>query len=117
RILRLGAVGAAGLRHVRPTAAALAAQRFGALADEIDGVEAAHQVRGDADHDAGLALLGDADKRDDAGADLLLAFVGEAFQVLDVDAGHRARQELDVSDAAHAVSTGTLCAAALASFC
>src|SRR5262245_6363029 len=31
----LGAVGAAGLRHVGPTAAALAAQDFRALADEL----------------------------------------------------------------------------------
>ena len=36
----LGAVGAAGLRHVGPAAAALAAERLGALAHQIDGVEA-----------------------------------------------------------------------------
>ena len=40
RGIGLGAVGAAGLRHVGPAAAALAAQRLGALADQIDGVEA-----------------------------------------------------------------------------
>ena len=70
------------------------------------------QVRRDADHDAGLALLGDADDRDDAGADLLLALVGEALQVLDVDAGDRARHQLDVADAAHAVAAAGLRAAA-----
>ena len=36
----LGAVGAAGLRHVGPAAAALAAERLGALAHQIDGGEA-----------------------------------------------------------------------------
>ena len=72
----------------------------------------AGEVRGDADHDAGLALVGDADDGDDAGADLLLAFVGEALQILDVDAGDRARQQLDVADAAHAVAAAGLRAAA-----
>ena len=79
RGLGLGAVGAAGLRHVGPAAAALAAERLGALAHEIDGGEARGQIGGDADHDAGLAVLGDADDGDDAGADLLLALVGEAL--------------------------------------
>ena len=35
----LAAVGAAGLRHVRPPAAALAAERFGRRPDEIDGAD------------------------------------------------------------------------------
>ena len=38
----------------------------------------AGQIGGNADDDAGLAVAGDADDGDDAGADLLLAFVGEA---------------------------------------
>ena len=38
----------------------------------------AGEVGGNADDDAGLAFAGDADDGDDAGADLLLAFVGEA---------------------------------------
>ena len=78
RGIGLGAVRAAGLRHVGPAAAALAAERLGALAHQIDGVEARGEIGGDADHDAGLAVVGDADDRDDAGADLLLALVGEA---------------------------------------
>ena len=41
RFRGLGAVGAAGLRHVGPTAAALAAELLGAEPDEIDRVEAA----------------------------------------------------------------------------
>ena len=68
----LAAVRAAGLRHVGPAAAALAAEHFGALADEIDRVEAFGQIVGDADDDAGLAVVVDADDGDDAGADLFL---------------------------------------------
>src|SRR5262249_60034825 len=64
---------------------------------------ARREVVGDADHDAGLALLGDADDGDDARAQALLAFVGEAAQVLEVDAFDRARQKLHVADHAHAV--------------
>ncbi len=50
-----------------------------------------------------LPSPGDADDRDDAGADLLLAFVGEAAQILDFDAVDRARHQLDVADGAHAI--------------
>src|SRR5215218_11522363 len=64
------AVGSAGLGHVGPPAAALAAQRLGALANEIDRVEAPSEIRRDADHDASLALFGDADDGDNAGTDL-----------------------------------------------
>ena len=78
RRVGLGAVGPAGLRHVGPAAAALAAERLGALAHQIDGVEARGEIGGDADDDAGLAVLARRDDRDDAGAELLLAFVGEA---------------------------------------
>src|SRR5689334_14117220 len=39
RIGGLGAIRAAGLRHVGPPAPALAAQRLGALLDEVDRVE------------------------------------------------------------------------------
>ena len=53
----LAAVGTAGLRHVGPAAAALAAERLGALAHQVDRVEARREVVGDADHDAGLAVL------------------------------------------------------------
>ncbi len=53
-----------------------------------------------------------ADERDDAGPELLLAFVGEALQILDLDAGHRARQQLHVADHAHAVGAVRLAAAA-----
>ena len=44
-----------------------------------------------------------ADNGDDAGADLLLALVGEAAQVLELDAGDRARDELHAVDLTHAV--------------
>src|SRR5262249_10311677 len=103
RRLGLGAVGSAGLRHIRAPAATFAAERLGALAHQVDGGEARREVGGDADHDAGLAFLGDADNGDDARAEALLAFVGEAAQVLEVDAFDRARQKLHIADHAHAI--------------
>src|SRR4051794_22432744 len=81
RSLRLGTVGPARLRHVRPAAATFAAQGFGALAHQIDGIETLGQIAGHADHDAGLAVVTRRDDRDDAGAELLLAFIREAAQV------------------------------------
>ena len=48
-----------------------------------------NEIVGDADDDARLAIAGDADNGDDAGADLFLAFVGEAAQVLKLDAFQR----------------------------
>src|SRR5258708_2767697 len=110
RGLCLGAVRAAGLSHVGPAAAALAAERFGAAARQIDRVEAPHEIGRDADHKAGLAVAGDPDDRDHAGADLLLAVVREALQILDLDARHDTGQQLDVADLAHAVAAGTLAA-------
>ena len=53
----LGAVRAAGLRHVGPAAAALAAEHFGAFAHQIDRVETRREIGGDADDDAGLPSL------------------------------------------------------------
>ena len=76
----------------------------------------AGEVGGDADHDAGLAVVGDADDGDHAGADLLLALVGEAAQVLQVDAFDRARHQLDVADAAHAVAAAVCAPPPMASF-
>src|SRR5262249_43258417 len=67
--------------------------------------EARGEIGGDADHDAGLAVLGDADDRDHAGADLLLAVVHQALEVLGLDALDGARQQLDVADLAHARAT------------
>ena len=66
RSISLGAIGAAGLRHVGPSAAAFAAERLGAFAHKIDGVVSRHEIVGDADDDAGLAIAGDADDGDDA---------------------------------------------------
>src|SRR5262249_62276464 len=97
------AAGPAARRHIRPPAAAFAAERLGAFARQLDGGEATGQVRRDADHDARLALLGDADDGDHARAEALLALVGEAAQVLEIDALDRARQKLDIADEAHAV--------------
>ena len=76
----------------------------------VDRVEARGEIAGDADHDAGLAVLGDADDGDHAGADLLLAVVDQALEILGLDAFDRARQQLDVADFAHAAcrrSAGT----------
>src|SRR6185437_16667800 len=96
----LGAIGTAGLRHVRPAAAAFAAERLGALAHQIDRAEARREVRRYADHDAGLAVVGRADDRNDAGAYPLLALVGEAAQVLEIDARHRAAEEINAGNLA-----------------
>src|SRR5262245_54488886 len=90
-----------GLRHVGPAAAALAAQHFRALLDEIDRVEARREIVGDADRDAGLAVAGDADDGDNALPDLLLAGIDEALEILHLDALHRATEEFDVADVAH----------------
>ena len=69
RRFRLGGVGAAGLRHVGAAAAALAAQRLGADAHEIDGAEA--PVRSSVTPTTSEALPSAvATKRHDAGADL-----------------------------------------------
>ena len=62
--------------------------------DELDRVEARGEIGRDADHDAGLAVLGDADDRDHAGADLFLAVVGEALEILHLDALDRAASSL-----------------------
>ncbi len=104
RVAGLGAVGAAGLRHVGTSAAALAAERLGARLDEIDGAPCLDEIVGHADREARLAVLGDADDRDDAGADLLLAVVDQAAQIFRIEALNRARQELDVADAANGVA-------------
>src|SRR5258708_7407059 len=101
RRVGLGSVGAAGLRHVGPAAAALAAERLGCHAYQIDRVVARHQVRRDADHHAGLAVFGHADNGDDAGAELLLAVIGKTLEILHLDAFDGARHQLDVADLAH----------------
>src|ERR1700728_2178038 len=74
----LRSIRAASLRHIGPAAAAFAAQHLGGFADQLDGVEASDQIVGDADHDAGSPVIGNADNRHDAGTDLFLALVGEA---------------------------------------
>src|SRR6266566_838037 len=99
----LGAVRTASLRHVRAPPAPFAAERLGAFAHQVDGGEAGGQVSRDADHDAGLALLCDANDGDDTGTQALLAFVGEAAQVLEIDALDRARQKLHVAHETHTV--------------
>src|SRR5690606_5076080 len=100
RRLGLGAVRPAGLRHIGAAAAALAAERLRALAHEIDGVEAVGQIAGDADDDSSLAILGHADNGNDTRADLLLAVVGEAFEILHLDAFDTARHQFDAGDLA-----------------
>ncbi len=58
RRVGLGAIGTAGLRHVGPPTAALAAERLGGHAHQVDRIEARDQIRRDADHDTGLAIVG-----------------------------------------------------------
>ena len=70
------AIGAAGLRHVGPAAAALAAERLGAGPHQLDRVEPVGQILGHADDDRGLAL-GARHDRDDSGTDAPLQIVGQ----------------------------------------
>ena len=53
------------------------------------------EIVGDADDEAGLALLADADNGDDARAQLLLGVVDQAAQILRRDAVHGAGEQLD----------------------
>src|SRR5271169_4839327 len=88
RGIRLRGVGTTGLRHIGPAAAAFAAKRLGAFAHQVDSIEALDQIVGHADHDAGLAVVRNSNNSDNTRADLLLAFVSEAAQVLELDAVH-----------------------------
>src|SRR6266496_3670986 len=74
-----------------------------ASAHQLDSVVARGEVRRDPDDDPGLALPGHADDGDDAGADLLLALVDEALEVLEVDAIDGTREQLHLADRANAV--------------
>src|SRR5688572_24739548 len=84
--LGLRSVGTAGLSHVAASASALATELLGADAHESDRVVFCRQVVRNGHHDAGLAVIGNADDGDDAGAEALLAFVGEALEILHLDA-------------------------------
>ena len=75
----LVAVRAAALRHVRPPAAALAAERLDRDADQVDRVDRCGQVVGHADGDRGAALV-DRDDRRDARAEPLLGLVEQPAQ-------------------------------------
>ena len=103
RVIGLGAVGAASLRHVGLAAAALAPKHRRCFAHQVNGRDTRYQIGCYTDHNAGLAVLTGGDERHDAGPKLFLALVGKAFQVLDVDAGNRARHQLDIADHSHAV--------------
>src|SRR5262249_17853679 len=82
----------------------------GAAAHQIDRIEALHQIRRDGDYKAGLAVARHAHDGDHSGADLLLAVVRKALQVLDLDARHHTGQQLHVANLAHAVAPRTLAA-------
>ena len=73
------------------------------LRTKSTALKRADEIVGDADDDAGFAILGNTDNSDNPGADLLLAFVGEAAEILQVDALDRAGHEFDVADDADAV--------------
>src|SRR5687768_15993601 len=80
-LVGLDALGPAALGHVRPPAAALAADRLDRLADQLDVVAPAGEVVGDADGDGGAALI-DRDHLRHARADALLRLVDEPAQAL-----------------------------------
>ena len=68
RRIGAGAVGPSGLGEIGAASAALAAKRLGAGAGKLDRVVGSGEIVGDADHEAGLALLRHADDGDDARA-------------------------------------------------
>src|SRR5262249_42420641 len=92
--------GAAGLRHVGPPAAALAAERLGALAHELDRVEPVGEIGGDADNYAGLAVGRYARYHDDTRPESLFAFISKATKVFGVNVGHLSIQ-FDVAHRPH----------------
>ena len=97
RFARPRAVRAAGLGHVGPAAAALAAERRRAEPDELDGVEPAREVGGHRDDDARPAVLARGRNRDHSRADVLLGFVRERLQILHVDAADCPCVKLDAA--------------------
>src|SRR5262249_50847256 len=104
RRICLHAVRAPGRRHVGTAAAALAGQGLGPHAHQINGGEAARKIVGNADDNSRLPLFGDTDNGDYARTQSLLAFIGEAAQVLEVDAFDRPRHELHAADIANAIA-------------
>src|SRR5690606_20446417 len=81
RFLRLAAVGAAALGHVRPSAAALPAEGGRRVFDELGGRMPGGEIVGDADGYGPLAVLTPENQRNDARAGALLLLVDEAAQV------------------------------------
>src|SRR5262245_24175628 len=98
RFLGAGAVGASGLGEVGAAAPAFAAERFRAHFDQLDGIVSGGEVFRHADNEAGLALIAYADDGDDARAQLFLAVIDEAAQILRRHALHRPRKKLDLAD-------------------
>src|SRR5690606_12827012 len=101
--LGLGGIAAAGLGHVGTPAAAAATEHLGAEPHQIDGVEAAGQILGDADDDRRLVAV-PADENHNTRSNPRLAVVDEALQVFRIDAVDDARHQLDAGNLAHSVT-------------
>src|ERR1700749_1791531 len=80
RVLGFRAIRSAGLRHIGAPATTLAAKRFRARADEIDGADALGQIVGDPDNERSPPIV-DRDKCHDTGAKLRLRIVGKTLEV------------------------------------
>ena len=91
-------LGPAGLSQVGATTATLAPERFGAEADQFDRIEAAGQIRGDADDDRCLPV-GARDDRDDTRTDATLKIVGQGFELASGHAVDQTPLERDFADA------------------
>ena len=104
RGVRLGAIGAAGLRHIRTSTAAFAAERGSTFFHQIDRGKPRGEIVGHPDNDPCFTFVADADDRDHAGTEALLAFIREAAQILEIDALHGARDELDIADDTYAIA-------------
>ena len=91
------AVGAAGLSHVRATAAALSADCLRGNAYQVYGRVTTGQIFGDADDDRGFVVfVGGED--DNAGAQLGRDFVNESFQLFGVNIGDSTADKFDSVD-------------------
>src|SRR3546814_10965713 len=67
RVVRLGAIRAAALRHIGPATTALAAERRYRALNQLDRTRLAHNIVGDTDRDRGATVIDRNEHRDQIG--------------------------------------------------
>ena len=97
RLLGLGAVGSAALGHVGTAAAALPAERRDRRLDEVDRADLAGKIVGDADRDAGAALI-DRDQAPQCPSRRAASSCRRSTQVLGIEAFDHLAEELVAAD-------------------